>query len=215
MRLSVSRTLPDTRRSSRRMLSSSGDAPSAISSSEMMAVVMDSSRSRLPESRPKTGVSVVLVSCSASYSRHGARSAADLPQPAARAVERAAAVRAGQDRADLSDAAKGRTALPNHQVLRVRGLLQPQLGLLVVVQRTKRAAFLLCRLRCRLSGQFFQYFVVFQCLRDFSPNLFISNSRKSSCCLFAFAGCAEVVAPCDIAVHYLITAFTPSKPAPP
>ena len=82
-------------------------------------------------------------------------------------VERAAAVRAGQDRADLSDAAKGRAALPNHQVLRVRGLLQPQLGLLVVVQRTKRAAFLLCRLRCRLSGQFFQYFVVFQCFKGF------------------------------------------------
>ena len=82
-------------------------------------------------------------------------------------VERAAAVRAGQDRADLSDAAKGRAALPNHQVLRVRGLLQPQLGLLVVVQRTKRAAFLLCRLRCRLSGQFFQYLVVFQCFKGF------------------------------------------------
>ena len=49
-------------------------------------------------------------------------------------------------------------------------------GLLVVVQRTKRAAFLLCRLRCRLSGQFFQYFVVFQCFKGiFSPNLFISN----------------------------------------
>ena len=82
-------------------------------------------------------------------------------------VERAAAVRTGQDRADLSDAAKGRAALPNHQVLRVRGLLQPQLGLLVVVQRTERAAFLLCRLRCRLSGQFFQYFVVFQCFKGF------------------------------------------------
>ena len=53
MRLSVSRTLPDTQRSSRRMLSEFGDAPSAISSSEMMAVVMDSSRSRLPENRPK------------------------------------------------------------------------------------------------------------------------------------------------------------------
>ena len=82
-------------------------------------------------------------------------------------IERAAAVRAGQDRAYLSDAAKGRTALTNHQVLRVRGLLQPQLGLLVVVQRAKRAAFLLCRLGCRLSGQFFQYFVVFQCFKGF------------------------------------------------
>ena len=40
-------------------------------------------------------------------------------------VERAAAVRAGQDRADLADAAKSRTALPNHQVFRIRGLLQP------------------------------------------------------------------------------------------
>ena len=82
-------------------------------------------------------------------------------------IERAAAVRAGQDRAYLSDAAKGRTALTNHQVLRVRGLLQPQLGLLVVVQRTKCTAFLLCRLGCRLSGQFFQYFVVFQCFKGF------------------------------------------------
>ena len=82
-------------------------------------------------------------------------------------IERTAAVRAGQDSAYLSDAAKGRTALTNHQVLRVRGLLQPQLGLLVVVQRTKRTAFLLCRLGCRLSGQFVQYFVVFQCFKGF------------------------------------------------
>ena len=102
MRLSVSRTLPDTRRSSRRMLSSSGDAPSAISSSEMMAVVIDSSRSRLPESRPKIGVSVVLVSCSASYSRARRAVCSRLAhrQQLAR-VERAAAIRAGQDRAYL------------------------------------------------------------------------------------------------------------------
>ena len=82
-------------------------------------------------------------------------------------VERAAAVRAGQDRAYLSDAAKGRTALPNHQVLCVRGLLQPEFSLLVVVQRTQRTAFLLRCLRRRLSGQFFQYFVVFQCFKGF------------------------------------------------
>ena len=66
MRLSVSRTLPEMRRSSRRMESSSGDAPSAISSSETMAVVMASSRLRLPESRPKIGESALFSSLSAS-----------------------------------------------------------------------------------------------------------------------------------------------------
>ena len=66
-RFKVSRTLPEMRRSSRRMESSSGEAPSAISSSERIAVVMASSSARLPVSRPNTGVSVVFSSCSASY----------------------------------------------------------------------------------------------------------------------------------------------------
>ena len=82
-------------------------------------------------------------------------------------IERTAAVRAGQDSAYLSDAAKGRTALTNHQVLRVRGLAHPQLRLLAVVQRPQRAAFFLGRLGGRLRGQPLEYFVIFQCFKGF------------------------------------------------
>ena len=80
-------------------------------------------------------------------------------------IERAAAVGADEDRADLTDAAEGRAALPHHAVLRVRGLAHPQLRLLAVVQRPKRAAFFLGRLRGRLRGQPLEYFVIFQCFQ--------------------------------------------------
>ena len=78
-------------------------------------------------------------------------------------VERAAAVRANEDRADLTDAAEGRAALPHHAVLGVRGLLHMQRGLLPVIERTQRAAFLLGLVGGSLCGKAFEDFVIFQC----------------------------------------------------
>ena len=50
-RPSVSRTLPPIRRISRRIEASSAEAPSAISSSDKIDVVMDSSSARFPDKR--------------------------------------------------------------------------------------------------------------------------------------------------------------------
>ena len=130
-----------------------------------MAVVMASSRLRLPESRPKIGeralfLALRLVGECAARGLQKARHAQQLAR-----IERAAAVGADEDRAYLTDAAEGRAALPHHAVLRVRGLAHPQLRLLAVVQRPQRAAFFLGRLGGRLRGQTLEYFVIFQCFQ--------------------------------------------------
>ena len=70
---------------------------------------------------------------------------------------------ARQNRAHLADAAEARAALPHHQVLCVRGLIHPDLRLLMVVQRPQGAAFLLRRLGRGLRRKAVEDLVIFQC----------------------------------------------------
>ena len=78
-------------------------------------------------------------------------------------VEGAAASGARQNRTHLADAAEARAALPDHQVFRIRGLIHPDLRLLMVVQRPQGAAFLLRRLGRGLRRKAVEYLVIFQC----------------------------------------------------
>ena len=78
-------------------------------------------------------------------------------------IQRAAAPGARQDRAHLADAAEARAALPDHQVFRVRGLVHPDLCLLMVVERPQSAAFLLRRLGRGLRRKTVEDFVILQC----------------------------------------------------
>ena len=78
-------------------------------------------------------------------------------------IQCAATVGALQNRTHCANAAKRRAAVPDHAVFRVRGLIHPDLRLLMVVERAQRAAFLLRRIRCSLRGQPLENFIIFQC----------------------------------------------------
>ena len=78
-------------------------------------------------------------------------------------IKRTPAPGARQNRTHLADTAEARAALPDHQVFRVRGLIHPDLRLLVIVQRPQGAAFLLRRLGRGLRRKAVEDLVIFQC----------------------------------------------------